>query len=268
LGTCTHVLCAQALHPYTEVNARVVGRVGQSCAGVALLLAAWELAGQTSALGPSFPPLTKVIQALANPTNTALFQRALSATLGEASLGYAIGMAIAIVSAVVCVIVPRLYGTIYRLSAILSAIPVVALAGLLVSVLPREACPVAVSILAVYFTAFVAVLAGLEGAQQVHHDVLSVLGASRWSRFVRLQAPAAVPALIDGLKLGAPAAMLGAIIGEWFGAERGLGPLLVSSMQNYRIDILWSAALLGAAISLGAYFALAAIERSATAEFR
>jgi NitT/TauT family transport system permease protein len=242
--------------------------VFQALAGLALSIGAWEVAGRTRLLGNSWPPLTQVLAALATPANAGLFQRALTATFGEAALGYAIGIGVAVVSAVVCVVVPHVYGTIYRLSTILSAIPVVAVAGLLVSVLPREACPVVVSVLAVYFTAFVAVLSGLQDAPPTYHDVLSVLGASRWTRFSRLQGPAALPALVDGLKLGAPAAMLGAIVGEWFGADRGLGPLLVSSMQNYRIDILWSAALLGAFVSLAAYGLLAILERAVVAEFR
>ena len=62
--------------------------------------------------------------------------------------------------------------------------------------------------------------------------------------------------------------MPGAIVGEWFGAERGLGPLLVSSMQNYRIDIMWSAALLGELGSALAYGQLALLQRYVAAEFR
>jgi NitT/TauT family transport system permease protein len=256
------VILSQAMAP------RVAASVQQGVAGFILFVGAWEIAGRARLLGSSWPPLSQVLIALTTPSNFGLFQRAVAATLGEAALGFAIGIGVAITSAVVCIVVPRLYGPIYRLSAILSAIPVVAVAGLLVSVLPREACPVVVSVLAVYFTAFVAVLGGLGGANEVHHDLLSVLGASRWTRFTRLQGPAAVPALVDGLKLGAPAAMLGAIVGEWFGAERGLGPLLVSSMQNYRIDILWSAALLGAVMSMGAYALLAVFERTVAADFR
>jgi NitT/TauT family transport system permease protein len=237
-------------------------------AGLALFGLAWEIAGRARLLGPSWPPLSQVGAALTAPTNTGLFQRGLAATLAEATIGYVLGIGVATISAALCVVVPRLYAPIYRISAILSAIPVVAVAGLLVSVLPRDVCPIVVSFGAVYFTAFVALLAGFENSSRAHHDLLSVLGASRWARFARLQAPAALPAFVDGLKLGAPAALLGAIIGEWFGAERGLGPLLVSSMQNYRIDIMWSAALLGAGLSMAAYGLLALLERYVVAEFR
>jgi NitT/TauT family transport system permease protein len=248
-------------------SARTRG-VLQTVAGLVLAGIAWEIAGRARLLGASWPPLSQVFAAIAAPANTGVFQRGLQATLGEAVVGYVIGISIAAISAMLCVVVPELYAPIYRLSAIFSAIPVVAVAGLLVSMLPRGLCPVVVSVLAVYFTAFVAILAGLQSTSPTHHDLLTAFGASRWTRFRRLQAPAALPAFVDGLKLGAPAAMLGAIVGEWFGAERGLGPLLVSSMQNYRIDIMWSAALLGATVSLLAYALLALLQRHVATEFR
>src|SRR4030081_692410 len=111
----------------------------QGAVGLALFVAAWGGAGRAKLLGTSWRPLSAVLAARAAPSNFGLFQRARAATLGEAVLGYAIGIGVAVTCAALCVVVPRLYGAIYRLSAILSAIPVVAVAGLLVSVLPREA---------------------------------------------------------------------------------------------------------------------------------
>ena len=188
--------------------------------------------------------------------------------MSEAATGYALGVLLAVGGASIAVVVPQTRGPIGRLALILNSIPIIALGPLFTAVLPRWASPVAVATLAVAFTVFVAVLAGLDAAGRSHHDLLTVLGASRWERFRRLQAPAALPSLADGLKLGAPGAVLGAIIGEWFGAERGIGPLLVASMQNYRIDLLWSAALLGALVSMVAYGLLALLERAISARYR
>jgi NitT/TauT family transport system permease protein len=53
--------------------------------------------------------------------------------------------------------------------------------------------------------------------------------------------------------------VLGAVIGEWFGARRGIGVLLVSSMQNMQVNQLWAAALTAAAVSLLAYVVLVAV---------
>jgi ABC-type nitrate/sulfonate/bicarbonate transport system permease component len=236
--------------------------------GVLLFGAAWELLGRSGLLGPSWPPLTRVALALVSPAYRELFGRALSATLSEAFTGYLVGVLAALVSASVTVVVPRTRGGIYRVALVLNSVPVIALGPLFNAVLPRWMGPVAVATLSVYFAMFVAVLAGLDAASRAHHDVLTVLGSSPWRRFWHLQAPSALPGIADGLKLSAPAAILGAIIGEWFGAERGLGPLLVSSMQNYRIDLLWSAAVLGALAAMAAYGALSVVERRVASTFR
>ena len=135
---------------------RGVGAVLHMVAGLLLAAAAWEIAGRARLLGTSWPPLSQVFAALTAPANAGVFERGLPATLREATLGYVIGIGVATISAVLCAVAPRLYAPIYRFSAVFSAIPVVAVAGLLVSVLPRGACPVVVSVLAVYFTAFVA----------------------------------------------------------------------------------------------------------------
>ena len=70
-----------------------------------------------------------------------------------------------------------------------------------------------------------------------------------------------MPGFIDGLRMGAPGAVIGAALGEWFGAPRGLGVLIISSLQNVRIPQLWAAALLCVACSLIAYTALSLLHR-------
>jgi sulfonate transport system permease protein len=228
-------------------------RFAGGAAGALLLLAAWEVAGQTGALGSSWPPLTTVLEVYGDAATRDLLVRSLSTTVGEAALGYAIGVGIAVLAGSAGVLVPPLRGLIESAAAGLNSIPWILLGPLLVLVVPRWVGPVAIAALAVFFSVFVAVSTGFSAASAVHQDLLSSLGASRFVRFRRLQLPAATPELVDGLRLAAPAALVGAIFGEWFGADSGLGLLLISSMQNFRIDLLWATALLGAAVSLLAY---------------
>src|SRR5690606_1434878 len=136
-----------------------------------------------------------------------------------------------------------------QLATILHAMPVIALAPLFIVTLGRERTPVAIAALAAGFAMFVAATAAVESAKPAHHDVFTALGTGRVRRFVSLQLPAALPGLADGLRLAAPAAILGAVLGEWFGAPRGLGVLIVSAMQNFQIELLWAAALLAATMS-------------------
>jgi NitT/TauT family transport system permease protein len=70
------------------------------------------------------------------------------------------------------------------------------------------------------------------------------------------------------MKLAVPAALIGAIIGEWFGAPRGLGLLILSAMQNFQMLLLWSAVLLTALVSLTLFGALTLLERLVYERFR
>jgi NitT/TauT family transport system permease protein len=97
--------------------------------------------------------------------------------------------------------------------------------------------------------------------------LFTVLGASRLQRLWRLDLPAALPALSSGLKLAVPVSLIGAVIGEWFGAPRGLGVLIVNAMQNFQIPLLWSAVTLIAASSLTLYALLTLLERACYARF-
>ena len=228
--------------------------------GIALTVATWEIIGRTGAFGRTFPPFTAIVDTLTDPGRRDLFGRALGATVDSAVKGFVFGVIIGVAAAALGVVVPGLREGLDRLAAVVHAIPLIALGPFLIVTLSREGTPTAIATLAVVFNVFVAASAGLRAASEQHHDVLSVLGADRRTRFRHLQLPAALPAIADGLKLAAPAAVLGAILGEWFGAPRGVGIVIVSALQNYQIELLWSAAMLGAGLSLLAFTVFGAVE--------
>ena len=236
-------------------------------AGMAVLVLAWEATGRAGLLGTAWPPLSSVLDTLGDPSNGDLIRRSLLATLTRAGLGYVLGTGLALVLAVVVLLVPRLYDGLYRLGVVINAIPLIALGPLLVATLPRENAPAVAALLGVFFTTLVAAVAGLMSAGKDAHDLFSVIGASKRARLWHLQLPAAIPTLLTGLKLAVPAAILGEILGEWFGSNSGLGILLLTSMDNYRIDMLWAAALVAASMSMFLYGAIAIAERAAARRY-
>ena len=157
---------------------------------------------------------------------------------------------------------PPLRRAINRLAALANAAPWVAVAPCLLVVLGRDRGPTAVAALAVFFFVFVGATVGLSAAPRSAHDVLTALGAPRSIRVRTVQLPGCWPSLLDGLKLAAPAALAGAIFGEWYGAERGLGVLLLSGMQSGRAERLWAASLLSAACGLIAFALFALVRRA------
>ena len=67
-----------------------------------------------------------------------------------------------------------------------------------------------------------------------------------WKRLVYLDLPIALPSLAGGLKASISASLLGAILGEWFGAPQGLGLVILNSMQNFQARLMWAAVVVAA----------------------
>lgn len=165
-------------------------------------------------------------------------------------------------------LVPALAPGLERFAAVVNGIPVVAVGSLCAVTFPPSVNPAIVAALATFFIAFVASVAGLESPSTTHRALFAALGAGRGATFALLEVPAALPAVADGLRASAPIAIVGAIIGEWFASDRGLGPILVNAMQNYQVELLWSAALSGAALAAAAYLVLGALAAAAAGRFR
>ena len=235
-------------------------------AGIVLLLVLWGWGGRAGWAGGMVVTPAEAIRPLVGDSSDS-YRRAASATISAAARGFVIGGGIAFVAALVAVSVPPLRGFVVRLAAVANAAPWVAVAPCLLIVLGRSQGPVAVAALAVFFPIFVSTSVGLAAAPAATHDVATALGAGRFRRLWSVQLPASWPSTADGLKLAAPAALAGAVFGEWYGAERGLGVLLITSMQGGRADRLWAAALLCAVAGLVAYGVCSGLRALATRRY-
>ncbi|MCM5558897.1 ABC transporter permease [Pleomorphomonas sp. JP5] len=229
--------------------------------GISLFLVAWEVIGTYHLAGLTWPPLSTVLAFLTTPAKLPLFGRAAAASFTSVAIGYLCGafggLALALVSHLVAPVRPGLD----RLVAVIHAIPSIALAPLLIVLASADATPPVISGLGVGYIFYVAATSGLATASASHRDLFAVLGASRLSVTLRLDLPSAFPAIASAMKLSVPIAFIGAIIGEWFGASRGLGLLIVSAMQNFQIPLLWSAVLITAIASLTLFALFSLAER-------
>lgn len=112
--------------------------------------------------------------------------------------------------------------------------------------------------ISVFFTTLVGTLLGLRAADPASLDVIRASGGGvvHQMRYVRLRA--ALPSTFAALQIAAPAAILGAIIGEFLGADRGLGIAMVNSQQALEVPRTWALALVASAIA-GLGYALTAL---------
>lgn len=223
-------------------------RAGLAVVGFLAFVVAWEVIGRAEVFGRAWPPFTSVLDQWFESRSSLL--SALAVTTYEAGVGWVFGTLLAFLSGVVAVFVRSIRPGLLHVAVVVNSIPVIALGPVLISIFPREVAPIALAAISVYFTTLVATTTGFAATKAAHEDLFTVLGAGTRERFRRLQLPTALPLIVDGLKLAVPAAVLGAILGEWFGSPRGLGPILVATMQDAIYPLLWATALTGVALSL------------------
>ena len=230
--------------------------------GCVLLLCTWELAGRYGVLGKTFPPLSQVLRVYEDAPRRALLLRSAAATLGSAATGYAVGVCLGAAVAVLAHLFALLRPGLDRMAVLANALPVIVLGPVLIITAGRENTPAALSSIPVFFLLYTATTSGLRGASERLEEVLTTLGANRWQRLAKLEAIAALPQIMSGLKIAVSSAMIGAIVGEWFGAPTGLGVVVLNSMENFQISLLWATVAAIAALTLSGYGLLTLAERA------
>jgi len=148
------------------------------------------------------------------------------------------------------------------------AVPVFALAPLLVLWLGYGlASKVTMAALIIFFPVAVSFLDGLRRTESGWLDLARTMTAGhprgRWAELRHIRIPAALPALASGLRVAAGVAPIGAVVGEWVGSSAGLGYLMLHANGRMQIDLLFAALLTLAAMAVALYFAVDAALRRA-----
>jgi len=186
-----------------------------------------------------------------------------SITLGEVLAGLALGLAVATALGYVVAKSVALERALTPYIVASQAIPIVALAPLLVlwfGVGLRS--KVLICALIVFFPILINTVVGLRSVEPDLRDLMRSLRATRWQTFLKLEAPAALPIWLGGLRVGATLAVIGAVVGEFVGADRGLGFLINFGRGQYDTALVFVAALALVIIALLLYGAVSAVERA------
>lgn len=137
------------------------------------------------------------------------------------------------------------------------AVPVFALAPLLVLWLGYGMISkVAMATLIIYFPVAASFYDGLRRTDPGWLDLARTMNGTRWTILRHVRIPAALPALASGLRVATAVAPIGAVVGEWVGASRGLGYLMLHANARMQIDLLFAALLTLAVFAVGLYFAV------------
>jgi ABC-type nitrate/sulfonate/bicarbonate transport system permease component len=183
-------------------------------------------------------------------------------TTSEILLGFAIGNAVAVLMAVAIVNSRLVERTLYPLIIASQTIPKVAVAPLFLIWFGSGLTPkVVITAIVCFFPTVVNTVQGLRAADERAIDLLRLVAASRRQVFVKLQFPSALPYFFAGLKISVALAVIGAIIGEWVGANSGLGYLIMYSTQTLRTDLMFAALLVVSALGIALYLVAVLLER-------
>jgi NitT/TauT family transport system permease protein len=243
----------------------VAGLLG--AVGLGLTVAAWQGVAAAQWFGTTIAAPTEVLDVLGDPVQRRVLLDAAAITAQEAVTGFFWGAGLALAVGLLVVLVPVLRRGVDQLATIESAIPFVALAPILLATVAREDIPAAMGAATAFFPVYVAVVSGLRAAPAAVTDVFTVFGSSRLQRLTRALVPSGIPVLATGLKVAMPLAIVGAVIGEWFGASSGLGPVMLVAMRNYRMPIMWAAVTVTVVVALLLYAATALVEKLAVTRF-
>ncbi|HLY21046.1 MAG TPA: ABC transporter permease subunit [bacterium] len=187
----------------------------------------------------------------------AIYPTNVAATLWEAARGFFWGNLAAIALALLIMQVRRLEGLLMQIAIVIYATPLLAIAPIIAVVLPGDEPKVALAALAVFFPTVITTLIGLRSADGASLDLIHTLGGRPFDALRKVRLPASVPWLLAGFRVAAPGAVLGAILGEFLGGDRGLGVAMVNAMATLDTPRVWGLAIVASALA-GGGFALAA----------
>ncbi len=134
------------------------------------------------------------------------------------------------------------------------SVPTVAIAPLLVIWFgPGLVSKILICALIVFFPVLVNIIVGVRSVPEDLRDLMRSLQASSWQTFTYLEVPAALPVFLGGLRIGATLSVIGAVVGEFVGADRGLGFLISRGKWEYDTPLVFVAVLTLVVMALTLY---------------
>ena len=225
------------------------------------LIAFWQLlVSATGVAAFILPGPGPVAAALTEHWRSLLSHAAITA--GEILLGLLLGTLLGTASAVFISAVQPARRWLMPVLVVSQAIPVFALAPILVLWLGYGmASKVAMATLIIYFPVTAAFFDGLRRTEPGWIDLARTMGGGRMAVLRQIRIPAALPALTSGLRVATAVAPIGAVVGEWVGSSGGLGYLMLHANARLQVDLMFAALFVLAVFAVTLYFTVDALLR-------
>src|SRR6267378_2453684 len=135
----------------------------------------------------------------------------------------------------------RLEAALYPIAVFVNTIPILAKAPILVLIFGLGmTSKVVIAAFICFFPTLANMVRGLTSVNPQSLELMRVLSASRGEVFWKLRVPSSLPFLFSALKIASTTSVLGAIVGEWIGADLGLGALIIEATHNFRSPLLYA----------------------------
>lgn len=186
-------------------------------------------------------------------------------TVYESLVGFAIAIVLAVILATIMDLFPIIRKGIYPILIISQTIPVIALAPLFIIWFGFGVLPKIIVVVIVCF--FPIVINISDGLQNVDIDLINhfkLMGASKFKIFTHLKLPYGILNFFSGVRIAATYSIMGAVIGEWLGGDKGLGVYMTRARSTYALDKMFAAIIMIVLLSMIIFFIIGVIEKIVT----
>lgn len=210
---------------------------------IILILVIWEAACRGFDLPDFILPMPSRIISVAVFQAPMLLPHA-ATTAMEVLVGILLSLMVAVPLAMIMFARPAVENAIAPFLVASQAVPVFAIAPLLVIWLGYGiASKVLMAAVIIFFPITVSLLEGFKSCDAEFRVLFQLMGAGFWKTMRLLYWPWALPHFFAGLKVGVSVATIGAVIGEWVGAQQGLGYLMIQANARLKVDLVFAAIL-------------------------
>ncbi len=185
-------------------------------------------------------------------------------TLAEALAGFALGAAVAFSGATLMAHSRILERSLLPIAILIKVTPIVAIAPLFVIWFGFGSFPkVLIASLITFFPVLVNAMVGLRAVNPGALDFFRSLHASKTETYFKLRLPSSLPYLFAAFRISIPLSVIGAVVGEWFSGDRGLGSVIIVAHNNLDMPTLFSAILVLAFLGITLTIITTYLERKA-----
>lgn len=183
-------------------------------------------------------------------------------TLYESLMGFAAGNLAAVLIAVAFVHSRMVERAFFPITVFINTIPILAIAPILVLIFGAGVtAKVVIAALICFFPTLVNMVRGLQSVSPQALELARILSASKSEIFWKIRLPSSLPFLFSALKIAATTCVIGAIVGEWVGADVGLGALIIDATFNFRSALLYATVFLSSGLSVLMFASVSVAER-------